>query len=59
MIASAGPGRAGDWRSAYRRRHPGNYNFSPVAIKAKNNVMIRNLDLLGECMILSTLLAFS
>lgn len=33
-------------------------NFSPVAIKAKNNVMIRNLDLLGECMILSTLLAF-
>jgi redox-sensing transcriptional repressor len=33
-------------------------NFSPVAIKAKNNVMIRNLDLLGEYMILSTLLAF-
>jgi len=33
-------------------------NFSPVAIKARNNVMIRNLDLLGECMILSTLLQF-
>ncbi len=33
-------------------------NFSPVAIKARNNVMIRHLDLLGECMILSTLLQF-
>lgn len=33
-------------------------NFAPVAIKAKKPVMIRNLDLLGECMILSTLLAF-
>jgi redox-sensing transcriptional repressor len=33
-------------------------NFSPATIKAKNGVMIRNLDLLGECMILSTLLTF-
>ena len=33
-------------------------NFSPVAIKVKNNVMIRNIDLLGECMLLSTLLTF-
>jgi redox-sensing transcriptional repressor len=33
-------------------------NFSPVAIKLKNNVMIRNIDLLGEYMLLSTLLTF-
>jgi redox-sensing transcriptional repressor len=33
-------------------------NFSPTALKPKNNVMIRNLDLVGECMILSTLLSF-
>jgi redox-sensing transcriptional repressor len=33
-------------------------NFSPVAIKLKNSVMIRNIDLLGECMLLSTLLTF-
>ncbi|HUI93946.1 MAG TPA: redox-sensing transcriptional repressor Rex [Chitinivibrionales bacterium] len=33
-------------------------NFSPVAIEVKNSVMIRNIDLLGECMLLSTLLTF-
>jgi redox-sensing transcriptional repressor len=33
-------------------------NFSPATLRSKNNVMIRNLDLLGECMILSTLLSF-
>ncbi len=29
-------------------------NFSPVAIKTRNDVLLRNLDLVGECMILST-----
>jgi redox-sensing transcriptional repressor len=31
-------------------------NFSPCAIKTTDNVMIRNIDLLGECALLSTLM---
>jgi redox-sensing transcriptional repressor len=31
-------------------------NFSPVVIKARDDVMVRNIDLVGECMILSTTL---
>jgi redox-sensing transcriptional repressor len=33
-------------------------NFSTATIKVKNNILIRNMDLLGECMLLSTLLTF-
>jgi redox-sensing transcriptional repressor len=33
-------------------------NFSPVTLKPKDGILIRNLDLLGECMIVSTLLSF-
>jgi len=31
-------------------------NFSPAVIKARADVMVRNIDLVGECMILSTTL---
>jgi redox-sensing transcriptional repressor len=31
-------------------------NFSPAVIKAQDTVMVRNIDLVGECMILSTTL---